>query len=267
MIVRRNTTKGKRAEGLEHSEPIPLNDFVSDAYIGYMHRRQDLSLFVEFYHRLAQLAIEGGTTSPNVDLHSEYIGHSAYFIENYVCRMSDIFDIYIEELVMCVCDVKQDFLSEKEYHKATQRLTRNGINNPKLGEIIDNACSWFARRGKTEIAQHFSNQLGFDVLNDVPEWKNVQKVATIRNQIVHGASLVNDKFLRQFPESEGLVSIGPGGYIVLNEKETMKLVQSIDASIMFIENKIELFVQLKRRNRYGHFWVARSVWNRPDSDS
>lgn len=249
---------------LEHSEAIPLNLMVSDAYINYMHRRTELSTFVEFYHRLAKTAVEAESGSLNKELYAEYVGHRAYFLENYICRISDIFDLYIEDLIKCVCDIRSDFLPSKELLKAKQRLSLNGMVNPTDDRVIFEACSWFARRGKTEIAKYFKIHLGFDVLAMMLEWDKVLKISTIRNQIVHKASLVDESFLTQFEEDQTLFEIGPGGYLSFSELALLQLATSVDTSIEYLDKTIENFVNLNRRNRLGHFWFSRSVINRPD---
>jgi hypothetical protein len=236
---------------------------VSDAYIAYMHRRSELSSFVEFYHRLARKAIQPTIKKLNKSLYKEYHGHSAFFVENYICRIVDIFELYLDDLVHCVCQVNRGFLPAKEYIKAKARLRALGYPNADDDDAIFEASVRFGMRDKVEIAEHFRKQIGFDIAKDVPLWKSALLASKIRNQIVHKGSIVDEGFLGFFNNKSVRFEIGPSGYMMFSEKTIFKMAREVDGCINNLDKSIGDHVNVLRRNRLGHLWLPRSNWSNP----
>ena len=251
---------------LEHSEPVPLQVCVSGAFVAYRHRRHELSSFTEFYHRAAKLAFQPMRWWVRRSLYDEYMGQQIYFIENYICKMSEFFDLFLEDLVKCICQRKRDFLPEREYQKAKVRLENSGVLAVDDEELLHDASSWFCRRSKELIAEHFLVSVGFDFSTKLPLWPRVLLASKIRNQIVHNASVADDAFLRNFDIHNLPFKLGPDAHLVFSEKFILKLAEDIDACVKQIDLEIENYVQLQRINRYGHFWLPRSVWSRPSNN-
>jgi hypothetical protein len=232
---------------------------VSGAYFEFMHQRTELSEFVNFYHMHAKLAVQPEGGEPNVEIYEEYRGLSIFFLENYISRISDFFDQYIENLTVCVCDEKGDFLTEKEYSKAKERLEKRGLTEVLQEEVTLEAVVKFCRRHKSEIAQSYLERIGFDMASISKHWDEVLICSEIRNLIVHKGSIMDERFVTFASNHKLPFDIGVGTTLLLPERWLLALASKIDKLISVIDDEITKYVPIQKRNRMGHIWLPRSV--------
>jgi hypothetical protein len=240
---------------------------ISDAFVSYMHMRQELSSFVEFYHKMAKQAIEPNEDEADCEMYKEYRGQSIFFLENYISRISDFFDLYLEHLVYCICLEKRDFFPAREYIKAKARLVRRGIVNPTDNESASEASSAFGRKDKSEIAEYFKQIIGFDIVTETSCWEDVLFCSKIRNLIVHKASIIDDRFVESARGKSCPFEVKLGENLIMPEKWVMELASKVNYCVMVIDDTISNFVPIHKRNKYGHFWLPRSVWANPLSST
>lgn len=237
---------------------------VSDAFISFMHMRTELSQFVEFYHRMAKQAVSHEGDLMDKEMYEEYRGHSVFFLENYITRVSDLFDLYIEHLVYAVCLKKRDFLSERTYEKAAQRLKNLGISQPVEDEILFEASIHFGQQDKVALAKHFVQAIGFDMPAKLGSlWTDALFCKKIRNLIVHKASVVDERFVEHAKDKECPFDVAVGEHLVMPEAWILSLASKVDSCTMLIDDALSDYVAVHKRNRYGHFWLPRSVWSNP----
>ncbi len=237
---------------------------VSDAFINYMHMRTELSAFVEFYHKMAKQAISRDDSQIDEALYEEYRGHSAFFLENYITRISDLFDLYIEHLVYCVCVKKRDFLPERAYEKARSRLATMGLRRPTEDETVFEASIQFGQRDRNEVAKHFVNSVGFDIPAKLGSlWTDALLCKKIRNLIVHRASIMDERFVEYADGKDCPFPVAVGEHLIMPEAWILNLAVKVDSCIILIDGAISDHVAVEKRSRYGHFWFPRSVWSNP----
>ena len=237
---------------------------VSNAFVSFMHMRAELSQFVAFYHKMAERAISHQGNIIDKTLYEEYQGHSIFFLENYITRISDLFDLYIEHLVYELCRKKKDFLSIKTYEKATSRLRNRGISNPTEDEILFEASVNFGQQDKVELARHFGQSIGFDIPAKVGSfWTDALFCKKIRNLIVHKASVMDQRFVEYAKDMECPFDVAIGEHLVLPEAWILHLASRVDQCITLIDDMISDYVPVDKLRRDGHFWLPRSVWSNP----
>ena len=238
---------------------------VSDAFIQFMYRRQELSDFVSFYHEIAKKAI--GTNEENYDqeLYEKYRGNSVFFLENYICRISDLFDIYLEDLIFVGAEIKSDFFSGAEKAKVKSRLNKLGIKDVSEISVISEAASNLARKNKIDIVVRFREAIGFDMEISAKHWQRSLLCNRIRNLIVHRGSVVDQRFHELTKESALPFEVEIGKPLLIPEILIMDLASKVDDCIWSIDGMVSDFVNVPKRNRYGHFWIARSGWSKPST--
>jgi hypothetical protein len=236
---------------------------VSDAFINFMHRRDELSSFVKFYHKLAQQAIQPSKKRPNKELYKEYRGNSVFFLENYISRISDFFDIYIDDLIYSVCLTKKDFLSERDYVKAQSRFEKRGFSNLTDDDVLFEASIALGRKDKSEIAEHFKKMTGFDIIKAAGHWEEMLLCNRIRNLIVHKGSIMDERFIEFVKDKDCPFEVELGAPLIMPEKWVLELASKVDRCISAVDDAISHFVPIHKRNRYGHFWLPRSTWANP----
>jgi hypothetical protein len=237
-------------------------EMVSDAYINFMHQRSELSSFVRFYHQLARTAIKPQSRKPDLVLFGEYKNQSVFFLENYICRISDFFEVYIDELIFSVCMVQRDFLTDQNYNKAKTRLEKLQVTAFSDEDIVYEAAINFGRKDRSEISEYFKGKLGFD-LSTSPAWDDMILCSKIRNLIVHQGSKVDERFV-DFAKNLNLpFEVAIGVRLTIPEEWLLKLANKVDACICSIDENISNYVQVHKTNRFGHFWIGRSAWVNP----
>lgn len=237
---------------------------VSDAFISFMHMRTELSDFVDFYHAMAKQAISREAGQIDEKLYGEYIGHSVYFLESYMTRISDLFDLYIEHLVYAVCLVKKEFLADREYDQAESRLKKLGVLAPTEDDVVFEAAVRFGQKDKHEICERFQDSIGFDIPGTVGAlWNDVLFAKKVRNLIVHKASVMDERFVESARGRDCPFHVEVGVHLSPPETWFLNLASKIDNCIVLIDGAINDYVAVNKRNRYGHFWLPRSVWSNP----
>ena len=237
---------------------------VSDAFISFMHMRKELSDFVDFYHAMAKYAITRDNGQIDEKLYGEYISHSVYFLESYITRISDLFDLYIEHLVYAVCLVNREFLTDREYGQADARLKKLGVSSPSEVDFVFEAAIRFGQKDRNEICERFQTLLGFDIPGTVGDlWDDVLFSKKVRNLIVHKASIMDERFVESARGRDLPFHVAVGEYFSPPETWFLELASKIDRCIVLIDGAISDHVAVNKRNRYGHFWLPRSVWSNP----
>ena len=250
----------QRPKSKIYSEPAEM---VSDAFITYMYQRSEIFSFNEYYHRLAKKAIEAETNKPDLELYKEYRGQSIYFLENFLCKMSDLFEVYLDELIWATWHIKPDFLAAREKEMAKIRLSDMGFENALDGDVLFEASTRFGRRDKNEIAQHFKDSIGFDMVEVSGSWSEMLLCSAVRNIIVHKRSIMDEKFVHIAKNHNCPFPLEVGVSLAMPEAWVMQLTQSVDQCICAIDDKISERVQVNKRNRFGHIWLARSYLDNP----
>jgi hypothetical protein len=233
---------------------------VSDAFLKFAYRREELSDFTRFYHTLAKTAINPNNEEPNETLYKEYRGQGIFFLENYIIRISDFFDIYLEQLIYAVLLERPSFLDEKNITKARSTLIKLGVANPHEDDVLFEAAVSFGRKDKLEIAEYFKTKISFDLAAVSEHWEDVIVFSKIRNVIVHRASIVDERFYdfalaKSFP-----FEVTVGKDLLMPEAWIMQNAYNIDKCIYTIDKEISKYVSVHKRNRYGHIWLTRSAF-------
>jgi hypothetical protein len=252
---------------------MPLNShpsppaMVSEAFLSFMHARTELSKFVDFYHRTAKQAMAPCGEMTDKALYEEYMGHSVFFVENYLTRIADFFDTYLEQLIICVCAAKRDFLPDRQYRSATDRLKRLGNPDPEDGDIVFEAATRFAQNDKSEIDKYFIDTIGFSLSAAAGKsWTESIFLTKIRNLIVHKASVMDERFVQYAIARACPFEIGIGTHLLMPERWVMELSMNVDSCVVLIDGAIDQYIQIEKRNRYSHFWLPRHVWASPLND-
>jgi hypothetical protein len=236
---------------------------VSDAFLSFMYMRAELREFSQLYHSLAHKAINVNSETPDKELYEVYRGQSVFFLENFICRISDFFDLYIEHLIYEVCLVNYSFLPESAYASAKKRLAKFVASEPSDDDIMFEAAITFGRKFKSEIASHFETAIGFSIEQFAPSWSDAVFVGKIRNVIVHKASKMDERFVDYAKNCNCPFELEPGKPLLMPEKWLLKMAASTDECIYAIDEKISDFMPVHKRNRYGHIWIPRSTWASP----
>ncbi len=237
-----------------------ISDMVSNAFIEFMYRREELSSFVGFYNKLVGLAVKPKDAPLDESLRKEFYGQQIFFMENYLCKMSDYFDIYIDQLVFAVCRVKEDFLKARDYQKANSKLQQLGLTEILPIEVQYEAAFNFGRKDKTEIATYFKNEISFDLVAAAKNWDAVLLSSRIRNLIVHKSSVVDLRFYEYAKEKNLPFDFEVGSYLTMPQEWVVDLCGRVNDCVPAIDAAISEKVEIYKRNRYGHFWFPRSGW-------
>ena len=234
-------------------------DMVSDAFVNFMHMRSELSEFVEFYHILAREAVTIDDNNYKEGLYDKYRSQSIFFLENYLLRLSDMSDIYIEDLLIEIAAANRNIFIERELVSAKNRLE-------KMSAIVDDeyinveASYRLSKLSKPEIFDLVRDRVGFDIQTEVANWVYIPLIGQIRNVIVHNRSYIDEKFLKIVHDLGFEFGGEVGDPLLLSEKVIMDIAGCVDDCICEIDAKISRHVQIHKRNRCGHFWLPRSQW-------
>lgn len=182
--------------------------------------------------------------------------------------MADYFDIYLDQLVFAVCQVKKDFLTDRDYQKANSRLQQLGLTEILPIEMQYEAALYFGRKDKTEIAAYFNSAIGFDIVSAAKNWDAVLLCTRIRNLIVHKSSVVDLRFQENVKEMDLPFDCEVGNYLIMPQEWVIDLCGSVNSCVPAIDAAISDKIEIYKRNRYGHFWFPRSGWaNQTKEDS
>jgi hypothetical protein len=236
------------------------DEMVSDAFLKFAYRRAELSDFTTFYHTLAKRAISPENENADDKLYKEYRGQGIFFLENYIIRISDFFDIYLEHLIYAVLLEKPFFLDEKNILRARSTLQKLGVSDPAEDDVLFEAAVSFGRKDKLEIAEYFKAKIGFDISAASEHWGDVIVFSKIRNVIVHRASIVDERFLDFARAKNFPFEVTVGKDLMMPEAWIMQIANNVDKCIFTIDNEISKYVSVHKRNRYGHFWLSRSAF-------
>lgn len=247
-------------EARKSGEPAVM---VSDAFLQFTYMRSELNEFTKFYHSLAGKAIGIHAENPDENLYRDYRGQSIFFLENFISRISDFFDLYIEHLIYAVCLERSSFLAETAYSSAKKRLIKFGSAEPTDDDVMFEAAITLGRKDKSEIANHFETQIGYAISKVSPNWDDAIFCNKIRNVIVHKSSMMDERFVAFAKDRQCPFELAVGESLIMPEKWLMKLASSTDECIYAIDEAISDFVPVHKRNRYGHFWLPRSTWANP----
>ncbi len=239
------------------------DEMVTVAFLNFMRKRHEIHDFLGFYHKLAERAIRPNTSETDTELYNEYMGQSIFFLENYLCRFSDLFEVYLDDLIYSVCLEKEDFLSENVLSSARNRLTKFGFDASTELDVLYEASNQFGKKDRDDIADHFFEKLGFDLRNASPLWPRVQLCGWIRNLIVHKASQMDEKFVFLTKDLGCPFEVNVGADLVMPEAWIMDLVRDVDRCIYSIDSHISKKARIEKRSRSGHFWLTRSYWANP----
>jgi hypothetical protein len=254
LKLRKNKSKGKNG-----GAPI----MVSDAFIKFMYMRTELSDFVRHYHTMAAKAVGDDESAYDKDLYDSYRGQAFFFLENYISRISDFFDLYLEHLIYAIVLEKRDFLPEKSYEKAFDRLKNIGLAEVTAEDVLFEAALNLGRKDKIEIAKHFNQSLNFDITNPPQLWGDALLCSKIRNLIVHRSSVMDERFVMFAKDKNCPFEVGIGKTLVMPEKWILQIASNVDELIFTIDDGISDFVAIHKRNRLGHTWLPRSNLAKP----
>ena len=232
---------------------------VSDAFLNFNYRRTELSEFTRFYHTLAKHAIRPESVDADEKLYKEYRGQGIFFLENYIVRISDFFDIYLEHLIYAILLEKRSFLDEKIITKARSTLVRLGVANPHDDDVLFEAAVSFGRKDKLEIAEYFKTKIDFDLAAVSEHWEDVIVFSKIRNVIVHKASTIDERFSNFAKAKNFPFEVTVRKHLLMPEAWIMQIAYNIDKYIYTLDKEISNYVSVYKRNRYGHFWLPRSA--------
>lgn len=246
LKLRRKKSKRKLGEA-----PI----MVSDAFIKFMYMRSELSEFVRLYHTMAAKAVGDDEKTYDKELYDSYRGHAIFFLENYISRISDFFDLYLEHLIYAIVLEKRDFLSEKSYEKASNRLRNIGLAEVTEDDVLFEAALNLGRKDKTEIAKHFDQSINFDISSVSQLWGDAVFCNKIRNLIVHKSSIMDERFVKFAKDKNCPFEVEIGKPLIMPEKWIIQLASNVDELIFSIDDVISDFVAIHKRNRLGHFWL------------
>jgi hypothetical protein len=241
-------------------------DDVSDAFINHAYSRSEVSSFVSFYHKMAAAALKPDTPEFDHGMYKEYRGHSIYFVESYLCRISDLFDYYLECLVFFICRERSDFFDQKFYSKAREQLVKLGVTAPTDDDIYFECALSFCRRSKEAIAEHFQKVLAFDLVAAAKNWNEILLCGRIRNLIVHKASVMDERFVDLLRPLDCPFSVEIGKYLIMPERWAMELASKVDFAVAAIDEAILACVPINKRDRWGHIWMPRSTWANPTNE-
>jgi hypothetical protein len=236
---------------------------VSDAFIQFMYMRTELSDFVRLYHTMAAKAVGNDERTYDKELYDSYRGQAVFFLENYISRISDFFDLYLEHLIYAIAQEKRDFLPEKSYEKALNRLRGIGLADITEDDVVFEAALNLGRKDKTEIAKHFAQSLNFDISNASQLWGDALLCSKIRNLIVHKSSKMDERFVKFAKDKNCPFEVGIGNSLVMPEKWVLQIASNVDELIFSIDDGISDSVAIHKRNRLGHIWLPRSSLAKP----
>ncbi len=236
---------------------------VSDAFLQHAYMRTELSEVNEFYHALARKAIGEKPDEADYDLYRHYRGLSIFYLENFVSRISDFFDIYIEHLIYAVALERDDFIPEKLIQKTAKWIEEMDDSDPSDDDILFEASLTLGKKNKSELAGHFEDKTGFKIESASPFWEDALLCNKIRNLIVHRSSTMDYKFVAFARRFNCPFPVEVGSKLILPEKWLVELASNVDECIYAVDHQISDFVPIHKRDRYGHFWLPRSEWANP----
>ena len=252
-----------KADNLKRKE-FELPSMMTEALTHYVHMRSELSEFSTSYHKIAFRALHRDDGSRDLDIYKTYRGNAVFFLEHFAVRVSDLFDVYIEELVFMIASNTLGFFDEKDERRARTQLAKLGIQ-PDPFEIKIEASASMARRNKDEICEHIERKIGINISTVSSWWDDAITFNKVRNLIVHKSSEIDARFIayakgKNLPFSSELRS-----QLNLTERWVTETAMKINECVYAIDEFVGDSLGVFKRPRDGHFWLSRSHTSNPFS--
>lgn len=222
-----------------------------------MHARSELKEFVRFYHVAIELAVRRDPNKYDDELFEKYHSLSSFFIENYICRVSDTLDRYLESITAEVCRAQPNFLAEASYNAARRRLEKFIGDTPTEGEVIVEAAKTFCNGPKADIEKKYSEKIHFQLFDNDTIREGIQLLGLVRNAVVHADSVVDFRFDARSKALNAPFEIVVGQQLVIPERWALETALAVDEFVFSADHRISDFANIKKRDRRGHFWLRR----------
>ncbi|MDB5529007.1 MAG: hypothetical protein JWR51_2110 [Devosia sp.] len=227
---------------VELEDPWPPR-YVSYPAAQFMMRRTEHREFNALYHELARRAINGAR-GKRKEIYGKYIDKRQYYLENFLCRIHDIFIQYYEEIAV-----------EILWSKLHQSEEQDGEKRWAARETIERTVSSKAAKRISDFVSFVSTEGGQQVAINATEITLIATLGALRNLIVHNDGVPDARFLARVAETDFRFELQKGGRVEIEESWLLEGAQICDAMVFRFDQHVVEHFSLPARDRFGLFWI------------
>lgn len=230
---------------------------VTDSCLAYMMKRTEFREFNSNYHDLAKRAVESEEDPEKSQaLYKKYRSFRQYFLESFLCRMTDFLVQYLED-VLFEALVKSDNLiidaDWQRFEKEIDDLEDTSEKRIRLADLIVERLA--GPRHVGELCSFMRKRIGITVMPDDDEKRYALVLSALRNLIVHNDGNPNNRFLRKISGLGFEVNLRPDGRVHIDEAWLTQRAIFIDRIIFGYDFSLVETLGLDVRDRRGVFWI------------